>query len=91
MVLSRISTSTLVYVAAGGGIFVASFGHYVRDSIIRRQAVRKFYQDAIRAARRDKGVLHLLGEGFIDQGWKNQKLLLEGTWQGEREGEDPGI
>ncbi len=65
--LPHVPTPALAGVAAVGGAFVISFGMFVRDRLVRQQAKRGFYQDAVRVARRDKGVQHLLGQGFIDQ------------------------
>ncbi len=65
--LPHVPTPALAGVAAVGGAFVISFGMFVRDRLVRQQAKRGFYQDAVRVARRDKGVQHLMGQGFIDQ------------------------
>ncbi len=68
MIFSKISTPTLAFAAAGGAVLVLGFGHLVRDNIVRRHAGRRFYNDAVRVARKDPGVEYLLGLGFVDQG-----------------------
>ncbi len=65
--LSRVSTRGLALGALAGGLGVLAFGQYVQTQIVVRQAAAGFYQDAVKVARRDQGVRHLMGANLIDR------------------------
>jgi len=65
--LRSLSTTKLVFTAVGGGIFVASFGLFVRGHLVVQQARRPFYQDAVRVCKRDPGAQAILGHPILDQ------------------------
>ena len=54
-------------IAGIGGIATAVFGYYVRRDAVVKYAALPYYQDSIRALRRDEGVAFILGRPVVDK------------------------
>ncbi|CAG9783014.1 unnamed protein product [Diatraea saccharalis] len=65
-----ISTTTLLKIAAWGGIIVSSTGFYMQTVLIDRVRNFDYYKNALKALRTNAGAVYYLGEPIKDKRFK---------------------
>lgn len=65
-----ISNTTLLQIAAYGGIIVSTTGFYFQHRIVERVRGCDYYKQALKELRGHPGAIHYLGEPIKDKGFK---------------------